>query len=266
VNELALYLLLNKKLKMAAIKLNKISTKAPKKLHKETIKKETEKLKIRIGELQNILYAEGKHSVLVVLQGLDASGKDGAIKNVFDAVNPLGCRVFPFKKPTEEEMKHDFLWRIHKCTPERGMIHIFGRSHYEDVLIQRVHNWIDEKTVKQRFVHINNFEKLLIESGTVVLKFYLHISPEVQLKRLKERTTDPTKNWKYNVADMEERKFWKDYREAYEAVFENCQEAADWHIIPSDQNWIKEYLISKKIVEVLESLKLTFPAISNETK
>ena len=246
---------------MPKVKLDKIETKAPKKYHKETTKKETEKLKLKIGDLQTILYAQGKHSLLVVLQGMDASGKDGAIKNVFEAVSPLGCRVFPFKKPSEEEMKHDFLWRIHQRVPEKGMIHIFGRSHYEDVLIQRVHEWVDMKTIQQRFHHINNFEKLLKESGTIVLKFYLHISSKEQLQRLQERISDPVKNWKYNVADLEERKFWNNYENAYEEVFENCSKPVEWNIIPSDQNWYKEYLISKKIVEVLEALKMEYPVM-----
>ena len=161
---------------MSTIKLKNIDTRAPKKLNKEQVKRETQKLKFKLEELQNLLYAESKHAVLVVLQGMDASGKDGVAKNVFDAVNPMGCRVVPFKKPSELEMKHDFLWRVHQQVPEKGMITIFNRSHYEDVLIQRVHEWIDEKTVKQRFEHITNFEKLLVESGTVVLKFYLHVS------------------------------------------------------------------------------------------
>ena len=192
---------------------------------------------------------------------MDASVKDGVVINVFTAVNPLGCRVIPFKKPTDLEMKHDFLWRIHKSVPEKGMIHVFNRSHYEDVLIQRVHEWVDMKTIKQRFVHINNFEKLLIESGTIVLKLYLHISKEEQLQRLQERTNDKTKMWKYNVEDMKERTFWDQYMKAYEDVFANCSSSSPWHLIPSDQNWYKEYLIAKKVVETLEALKMKFPGL-----
>ena len=242
-------------------KLKTIDTRAPKKLLKENIKKETQKLKFRLEELQNLMYAESKHALLIVLQGMDASGKDGVSKNVFDAVNPMGCRVIPFKKPTDLEMKHDFLWRIHANAPEKGMIHIFNRSHYEDVLIQRVHQWVDEKTIAQRFVHINNFEKLLQETGTVVLKFYLHVSKEEQLQRLNERLSDKTKMWKHNDADLKEREFWDAYRTAYEGVFENCSASAEWNIVPSDQNWYKEYIIAKKVVETLEALKMKFPGL-----
>jgi PPK2 family polyphosphate:nucleotide phosphotransferase len=244
---------------MKKIILSKIATKAPNKFNKDQTKKELQKIKFRLEELQNLLYAEGKHAVLIVLQGMDASGKDGVIKNVFGAVNPLGCRVFPFKVPTEIEMKHDFLWRIHQHVPEKGMIHIFNRSHYEDVLIQKVHKWVDEETIKQRYTHITNFEKLLSNSGTQVLKFYLHISKKEQLERLEERLRIPSKKWKHSDADMKEREYWNDYMTAYENAFENCSGAAGWHIIPADQNWYKEYLISKKVVETLEALKMSYP-------
>jgi|SRR3954468_15168571 PPK2 family polyphosphate:nucleotide phosphotransferase len=249
---------------MKKIFLSKIDAKAPKKFNKEQTKKELLKLKSRLEELQNRLYAEGKHAVLIVLQGMDASGKDGAVKNVFESINPLGCRVFPFKRPTEIEMKHDFLWRIHQVVPEKGMIHIFNRSHYEDVLIQKVHKWVDEKTIKQRYEHINNFEKLLEETGTKVLKFYLHISKEKQLERLEERLTDKTKRWKHNDADMKERECWNDYMRAYESAFENCSTATDWNIVPADQNWYKEYLIAKKVVETLEALNMKYPDLKKE--
>lgn len=245
--------------------LAKLSARAPKSVNKEKTKKELEKLKVKIGELQNILFAEGKHAILVVIQGMDASGKDGAVKNVFDAVNPAGCHVISYKKPTDLEMKHDFLWRIHQNAPPKGMIHIFNRSHYEDVLIQRVHKWIDEKTVFERFEQINNFEKMLTQNGTVVLKFMLHVSKDEQLTRLKERISDPTKNWKYNEEDLKERAFWDDYMKAYDDVFKHCSKAADWTIVPTDQNWYKEYIISKKIYEALKSLKLQFPKLPPKT-
>jgi len=246
---------------MPNIKLKNLTTRAPKKLNKEHVKKETQKLKFKLEELQNLMYAESKHAILIILQGMDASGKDGVSKNVFTDVDPMGCRVIPFKKPTEPEMKHDFLWRIHQQVPEKGMIHIFNRSHYEDVLIQRVHKWVDEKTIKQRFEQINNFEKLLSETGTVVLKFYLHVSKEEQLLRLQERLSDKTKMWKHNEEDLKERESWNDYMKAYEDVFDNCSSPAEWNIIPADQNWYKEYLIAKKVVETLESLKMKFPGL-----
>lgn len=246
---------------MPKVKLKNISTRAPKNFNKEKIKRETEKLKFKLEDLQNLLYAEGKHAVLVVLQGMDASGKDGVVKNVFTAINPMGCRVIAFKKPTELEMKHDFLWRVHQQVPEKGMIHIFNRSHYEDVVIQRVHKWVEEDVIRQRYAHINNFEKLLAESGTVVLKFYLHVSKEEQLLCLQERLSDETKMWKHNDNDMRERELWNDYMKAYEDAFDNCSACADWNIVPADQNWYKEYVIAKKVVDSLEVLKMKFPGL-----
>ena len=243
------------------VKLSKISTLAPHKLNKEHTKKELVKLKIRLEELQNLLFAESKHSLLVIIQGMDGSGKDGVVRNVFETVNPMGCRVFAFKAPSPLEMKHDFLWRIHKNAPEKGMIHIFNRSHYEDVLVQRVHNWVSEDIIKQRFDHINNFEKLLMDGGTTILKFYLHVSKEEQLMRLEERMSDKTKMWKYNENDLKEREFWNEYMRAYESVFDNCSKYSDWHIISSDQNWYKEYIIASKIVKTLEDFKMKFPGL-----
>lgn len=246
---------------MAKVKLSAIDTRAPKKFNKETTKKETQKLLFKLEELQNLLYAESKHSLLIVLQGMDASGKDGVVKNVYTAFNPLGCRVIAFKKPTELEMKHDFLWRVHQHVPELGMTHVFNRSHYEDVIIQRVHKWVDETVIKQRFAHINNFERLLNETGTVILKFYLHISEVEQLGRLQERMSDPTKMWKHNDNDLKERQLWPQYMNAYEDAFDKCSEHAEWHIVPADQNWYKEYIIAKTTVAALEALKMKFPGL-----
>ena len=246
---------------MAKINLDKIDTRAPKKFDKDKCKKELKKLKFKLEDLQNLLYAEGKHSLLIVLQGMDASGKDGAVKNVFDAVNPLGCAVFPFKAPSTLESKHDFLWRIHQQAPPKGMIHIFNRSHYEDVLVPRVHNWVNQSIIHSRYEHINNFEQLLRDSGTTVLKFYLHISKQEQLERLNERLKNHNKMWKYNENDFKERKLWSEYRKAYENIFEHCSKSADWQIVPADQNWFKELCIAKKIVETLESFKMKFPTL-----
>lgn len=245
---------------MSKVKLSKIDTRSPKNISKESAKKKLLLLQIKLEELQNLMYAEGKQSLLVILQGMDASGKDGVVKNVFDSVNPLGCKVYPFKRPTEIEMKHDFLWRVHSKTPAKGMIHIFNRSHYEDVLIQRVHNWIDDKEAQRRFRHINAFEELLTQTGTTILKFYIHISKEEQLQRFTERLTDPTKNWKYNKQDLEERQYWDKYMVAYEHVFDQCNEIP-WHIIPSDQNWYKELLITQVVVKALESLNMQYPRV-----
>lgn len=238
--------------------INKQDTKAPKSIDKEDIKAETLNFKTKIGELQDILYAQSKYAILVIIQGMDASGKDGATKNVFEAVNPAGCRVYGFKKPTELEMKHDFLWRVHNAVPERGMIHIFNRSHYEDVIIQRVHKWIDEKTVTQRMAQINDFERMLSQNNTVTLKFMLNVSKEKQLERLQERLSDPTKYWKHNENDMKEREYWDSYMKAYEDVLKKCSETP-WTLVPADQNWYKEYIISKTIYDTLSSLKLEYP-------
>ncbi len=246
---------------MAKIKLLDISTEPPKELKKETVKAETEELVKELDELQNLLYAENKWSVLIVLQGMDASGKDGLIRDVLGQMNPLGVKVQPFKAPTEEEMAHDFLWRIHQHAPAKGMIQVFNRSHYEDVLVQRVHKWIDEKTVYERMKAINDFERLLTEHNrTQILKFYLHISEKEQHKRLEERTEDPRKMWKYNEKDFEEAKLWKQYRKAYEDVFEHCSEIP-WHIVPADSNWYKEYVVAKTLRDTLKQLKMKYPGL-----
>ncbi len=246
---------------MSKIKLAHIDTRAPKKFSKEQCKRELKKLKIKFERLQNLLYAESKHSLLVILQGLDASGKDGAIRNVFEAANPLGCRVIAFKEPTELELKHDFLWRIHQHVPEKGLMNVFNRSHYEVVVAQRVHEWVNEKTIQQRFEHINDFEKLLGKTGTTILKFYLHVSKKEQMKRLKERLNDKTKMWKHNANDIKERSYWNQYLRAYEDVFDYCSDYAEWTIVPSDDGWYKEWVIAKKIVEALESFHMRFPGI-----
>lgn len=244
--------------------LSEISTKAPKEFDKKETKELTAKLVLELDELQNLLYAQGKYSVLIVLQGLDASGKDGAIRKVFGQMNPQGVRVQSFKAPTEEELAHDFLWRIHEHTPEKGMMQIFNRSHYEDVLVTRVHGWCDDETAKQRFDAINNFEKLLtLHNNTQILKFYLHISQEEQKERLEERIKDPTKEWKYNARDQKEAKLWDKYMEIYEDVFANCN-AVPWTIVPADQNWYKEYLLANTLRDTLKGLNMSYPKLQEE--
>lgn len=246
---------------MANIKLKDTSTRAPKDWDKEETKAKMEGIIESLNELQNLLYAESKHSVLVVLQGMDASGKDGVIRKVFGALNPQGVRVHSFKVPTEEELSHDFLWRIHGVCPPKGTIQIFNRSHYEDVLVTRVHKWIDEKTVKKRMKAINDFEQLLQEhNSTTILKFYLHISPEEQQQRLQERIQNPAKQWKYNEKDFEEAKLWDDYRAAYEDCFEQCNDVP-WTIVPADQNWYKEYIIAHTLQKALEKLNMQYPGL-----
>ena len=248
---------------MKTYDLTKINTRAPENISKEEIKEKTDELVDRLEELQNLLYAEDKWSLLIILQGMDASGKDGTIKAVFSAVNPQGVSVKSFKKPTKEELAHDFLWRIRKHTPRRGKIQIFNRSHYEDVLVTRVEGLIDDQTARDRFEIINSFEKLLQERGTQILKFYLHISEARQLERFQERLSNPRKQWKYNPNDLKAAKDWPLYKKYYREVFENCGPDIPWNIIPSDHKWYKEYLIAKSIVKTLESLKMNYPGLTS---
>lgn len=239
-------------------KFTKISTLPESKLSKKKIKAETAKYIETIRERQHILYAQSKYSILIIIQGLDASGKDGATKSVFSSVNPQGVSVTSFKKPSEQELAYNFMWRIFKEIPQKGMIKIFNRSHYEDVLVPMANRTLDTKEVKKRFKHINDFENILEENGTKVLKFYLHISEEEQQKRFQERLSNPMKNWKYNPSDAETARKWPEYRMAYQNVFKHCSEIP-WNIIPSDKNWYKEYLIAKKVAKTLLELDLKFP-------
>lgn len=246
---------------MPKIKLSEIDTRAPKDLDKQETKDKILKMLEELDELQNVLYAESKHSILVVIQGMDASGKDGAVRNVFGKLNPQGVVVKSYKAPTAEELSHDFLWRIHQHAPAKGMIQIFNRSHYEDILITRVHKWCNDDLAFKRMKAINQFEKLLAEhNNTQILKFYLHVSPEEQASRLKERISDNTKQWKYNENDFVEAKLWKEYMNAYEDAFENCNDIP-WTIVPADQNWYKEYIIAKQLRDTLRNLKMQYPGL-----
>ncbi len=246
------------------IDLSKIATRAPEGFTKKKCRKEVANMGKEIEALQKNMWAQRKSSLLVVFQGMDASGKDGATRRVFQHVNPAGCRVHSFKKPTDLEFAHDFLWRVHQQVPADGYIQIFNRSHYEDVLIQRVHNWIDMDTVHRRYEHINNFEHLVADNGTTILKFYLHISLEGQAESLMDRRIDPTKHWKHNDQDWKEREHWDAYMEAYEGVFENCGPDFPWQIIPSDNNWYKEWLVAKAVLEALQAMDLEYPALESE--
>jgi PPK2 family polyphosphate:nucleotide phosphotransferase len=207
-----------------------------------------------------VLWAESKHALLIVLQALDAGGKDGAIRHVFRGVNPQGCQVTSFKVPTEEELDHDFLWRIHKATPRRGYIGIFNRSHYEDVLVVRVRNLAPESVWQQRYEQINQFEKLLAETGTTILKFFLYISKEEQRERFEARLQDPRKNWKFSMGDVEDRGYWGDYMRAYEDALSRCSTPwAPWHIIPANHKWYRNLVVSQIIVEALDKLDMHYP-------
>lgn len=214
----------------------------------------------RLGKLQSMLYADGRHAVLVVLQGRDASGKDGVVRAVFDACNPQGVRVNSFKAPSQQELAHDFLWRVHQVVPERGMVGIFNRSHYEDVLVVRVRELVPREVWSQRYDQINEFEKILSENGVVILKFFLHISRDEQAKRLRERIEDPTKNWKFKGTDLDERKLWDKYSTAYKDALRKCSTPwAPWYFVPADKNKARNYLIAKRIVATLDGLALEYP-------
>jgi len=246
---------------MSKIKLNEIDTRAPKSFDKEKTKEKLPDILEELDELQNLLYAENKHSLLVIIQGMDASGKDGVIRNVLGNMNPQGVTVRSYKAPTPEEASHDFLWRIHHYAPQKGMIQVFNRSHYEDILVTRVHKWCDDKSALKRMKAINDFEELLQEhNDTLILKFYLHISPEEQQQRLSERLKDPAKMWKYNEKDFEEAKLWDVYMQMYEDCFNNCNVPV-WNIVPSDQNWYKEYIIAMTIRDKLKSLDMQYPGL-----
>jgi PPK2 family polyphosphate:nucleotide phosphotransferase len=244
------------------IHLAEISTLPEKKLKKEKALKKSEELIKKLSNIQNKLYAQKKYAVLIIIQGMDASGKDGAIKNVFSGVNPAGCNVKSFKEPTAEEEAHHFLWRINKECPAKGMMMIFNRSQYEEVLEPVVKNKISDKTIKERYEEINAFEKSLIKNDTIMLKFYLHVSHTEQLKRLKERKTDEHKRWKYQKKDISAIAKHNEYKKTYESVFRNCSDIVPWHIIPSDKNWYKNYCILKILIDKLEKYDIKYPVIS----
>jgi PPK2 family polyphosphate:nucleotide phosphotransferase len=214
----------------------------------------------KLAELQVLLAAEAKHKVLIVLQGMDTSGKDGTIKHVFRTINPIGVSVANFKRPNDVELTHDFLWRIHRRTPENGRLTIFNRSHYEDVLIVRVHGLVPTEQWQRRYGHINDFERMLVDEGTVIRKFFLHISKSEQKERLEERLSNPTKQWKFEHGDIDERKRWDDYQIAYEEALERTStNDAPWYIVPSDRKWYRNLVVSQILIETLESLKMSFP-------
>ncbi len=215
----------------------------------------------RLAEQTELLWAGGQRSLLIVLQGMDTSGKDGTIRHVMSGIDPTVCRVESFKRPTDEELAHDFLWRVHARTPRRGQIVVFNRSHYEDVLVARVRELVPESVWRTRYERINEFERMLADSGTVIVKFFLHISKSEQKERLASRLRDPSKNWKFEPGDLEERKRWDDYQEAYEAAIERCStEWAPWYIVPSDRKWFRNLVVSAVISETLEKLEMRWPA------
>jgi PPK2 family polyphosphate:nucleotide phosphotransferase len=219
-------------------------------------KKETD----RISELQRVLYADARYALLIVLQGRDASGKDGTIRKVFSAVNPQGCTVASFKAPTENESHHDFLWRVHQQVPARGMIGIFNRSHYEDILVPRVHDLVPKKVWSARYEQINDFERMLTENEVVILKFLLHISRGEQKRRLTERLTDETKNWKFRIGDLDDRKRWDDFTDAYQGILKHTSTKwAPWYVVPADEKDVRDWLIARTIADRMDKLDLRYP-------
>jgi len=229
-------------------------------LDKDTAGEELDKLRERMQELQFLLYAENRHSLLICLQAMDAGGKDGTIRHVVGPLNPQGTRVHCFKQPTAEETAHDFLWRVHRQVPKSGEIVIFNRSHYEDVLVVRVHDLVPKKTWSKRYALINDFEQNLAAGQTTILKFFLHISPDEQLERFRKRLDDPARHWKISTADYSERECWPKYRKAYEeALSRTSTKHAPWYVIPANHKWFRNLLISRIIVETLEGLQMNYP-------
>lgn len=228
--------------------------------NKDIDKAATLQMATQIEVLQNILYAEHQRKILVVLQGMDTAGKDGAVRGVFGSIDPLGIRSIAFKAPTANELDHDFLWRIHQQVPGNGEIVVFNRSHYEDVLVTRVHGWIDDKECKRRYAQLRDFERMLAETGTVIMKFFLHISADEQKGRLQERLDDPLKHWKFDVKDIEERKLWADYQVAYaKAIGETDADHAPWYVIPANSKTHRNLAIVSIVLETMESMKLAVP-------
>lgn len=228
-------------------------------LSKEEGQAQTAQMAAELAEYQERLYAEGKSALLVVLQARDAGGKDGTVKHVMGAFNPNGVQVSNFKVPTPEERAHDFLWRVHARVPAQGLIGVFNRSHYEDVLVTRVHGLITPETAEWRLGAIRHFEELLAHSGTRTVKFYLHISPEEQRERLQERLDNPEKHWKFNPGDLDERAKWHEYTAAYEDALSTSTEDAPWYVIPADRKWFRDWLISKVLLETLKDLDPQYP-------
>jgi PPK2 family polyphosphate:nucleotide phosphotransferase len=227
---------------------------------KEITIAETDRLQQKLYDLQEKLYAQASQSLLIILQSMDTGGKDGAIKKVFEGINPQGVRVTAFKTPSPAELAQDFLWRIHPHVPPKGYIGIFNRSHYEDVLVVRVNNLVPKQVWEKRYNHINSFERLLTDSGTRILKFYLHISKDEQKQRLQSRLDNPDKHWKFSTGDLPVRQQWDSYMEAYEAVLTRCNtEEAPWYIVPANRKWYRDWFITRVIVNTLESMKPAFP-------
>ncbi len=235
--------------------------------HHKKLKAAADEQVERIKDLQKVLYADGRFALLIVLQGRDASGKDGTVKKVFSGVNPMGCQVTSFKAPTEIEKGYDYLWRIHQRVPARRMIGIFNRSHYEDVIVPRVHKLVKRKVLLERFNQINDFERMLAQNSVVILKFFLHVSREEQKKRLIDRLEDRKKNWKFRAGDLDDRALWSDYTSAYRDAISRCSTTwARWYIVPADDEDARDLLVARKIADTLDALKLRYPPLDRSLK
>jgi len=239
--------------------LQNLPSSPPEGADRKEIEKKTKKLQKRLFQLQNLLFAEGKYALLVVLQGMDTSGKDGTVRHVFSCMNPMGVQVKSFKAPTEEEKKHDFLWRVYPKIPAKGMIHVFNRSHYEDILVPTVHKSLDMERIDRRYQVINDFENHLKINGTTILKIFLHISHQEQKARIEKRLNDPEKRWKYDISDTQESKKWDQYQAVYQRLFNECNQPFPWIAIPSDKKWYRNYLIADLLVKTLESFEMKYP-------
>lgn len=244
---------------MSKIKLNNFHTKAPEKIDKATYKLELEKLYKELFTLQHLFYASHSYSFLIIFQGIETAGKDSTIRNVFSHVNPLGVHATSFKTPCDIEREHDYMWRIFQKLPEKGMIQIFNRSHYEDILVPTVQKTLPKQLIEKRYDFINDFEHHLLDNKTLILKFFLHISENEQQKRIQERLTDPLKKWKYSDEDLKSSKKWKAYTQAYEQILNSCSPEIPWVIIPADNKWYRNYLVSSTIVKQLKLLNLKYP-------
>ena len=252
----------NQKIDLSKIDPNDTGNYENSKAGKKQARKDLKKQISKISEIQNKFYADGSKALLIVLQALDAGGKDGTIRKIMTGINPQGVRVNSFKAPSSEERAHDFLWRIHKVTPKKGMIGIFNRSHYEDVLVVRVRNLAPEAVWSKRFKAINDFEENLLNEGTEILKFYLHIDKDEQKRRFEDRLNRPEKNWKFNPGDLEDRALWDNYQKAFEDVFtKTSKDDSPWYIIPANNKWYRDALISQIILDKLESMNLAYPSI-----
>jgi len=242
------------------LRLSKVATAVDHPGGKEAAKAETAALTARLTELQELLVAEGRHRVLVVLQGRDTSGKDGVIRHVFGPLNPRGIRVVAFGVPTEPELARDYMWRVHDHVPANGEIVLFNRSHYEDVLVVRVHDLVPAERWNRRFDHIRHFEQLLVDEGTTIVKLFLHISADAQKERLQARLDDPTKHWKFNPNDLRDRALWGEFDAAYDdAIAKTSTDASPWYVIPADRKWFRDRLVAQIMVDALESLSMTYP-------